>query len=56
MLPLASFFASLGRPGFLGFGFWFGIGSQLPQLLKNGRDDCDLLIRIEIVRHKFPLE
>jgi hypothetical protein len=29
MLPLASLFASLGRPGFLGFGFNVGIGSQL---------------------------
>jgi hypothetical protein len=27
MLPLASPFANLGRPGFLGFGFDVGIGS-----------------------------
>jgi hypothetical protein len=38
MLPLATDFASRGRPGFLGFGFDVGIGSKLL---------CDSLIRVE---------
>jgi hypothetical protein len=82
IVPLASFFASLGRPGFLGF--WLGIGSgplndECPYgyqralgrvnagtqphtdnafygpdagAFRQCRDDCDLLIRVEIVRHK----
>jgi hypothetical protein len=29
IVPLASAFANFGRPGFLGFGFDVGIGSQL---------------------------
>jgi hypothetical protein len=39
MVPLAVPFAILGRPGFLGFGFDVGIGSQLLQLLHDGYSD-----------------
>jgi hypothetical protein len=50
----ASPFGSFGRPGFLGFGFWFGIGFEL--LNDKRLHSSDLLIHIEYVRHKASLE